>query len=138
MSTTEQDEMRDRVETLLQDADLRRQQQGGTFYQHGLAQADEINQGRFAATGSLRVVGSTPTLASQYPACSPALAVQLPDEPPLSAYENPAIENRTGSSSVSTPVATGAPAAESSSSACALTDDVEPGAGAPPSNKRGE
>jgi hypothetical protein len=58
------------------------QQQGSTFYQHGLAQADETNQGRFAATGSPRVIGSTPTPA-QYPAASAAHQTELPPEKPL-------------------------------------------------------
>jgi hypothetical protein len=46
------------------------EREGSTFYQDGLSQADEISQGRFAATGSPRVIGSTPTPASQYPAAS--------------------------------------------------------------------
>jgi hypothetical protein len=60
------------------------QQQGSTFHQHAQAQADEINQGRFAATGSPRVVGSTPSVASQYPAASaPFQADPVGVEPPL-------------------------------------------------------
>jgi hypothetical protein len=37
------------------------EQQGSTFHQHGLSQADEVNQGRFAPTGSPGVIGSNPT-----------------------------------------------------------------------------
>jgi hypothetical protein len=74
----------EREETMRQDADLRRRQQqaqGGTFFQHGLAQADEVNQGRFAATGVPTVTGATPV--PKYPAASAAHQTELPPEPPL-------------------------------------------------------
>jgi hypothetical protein len=40
--------------------------EGTTFHQHAQAFADEVNQGRFAATGVPTVTGSTPV--PQYPA----------------------------------------------------------------------
>ena len=69
------------------DNDRRVREQTGTYLSHT---HDDIHQGRFAAMGPAYVVGSKPTIASSYPACSPALAVQLPDEPPL-GLDNPAL-----------------------------------------------
>ena len=67
------------------------EQQGSTYFQHGQSQADEVNQGRFAATGSPRVIGATPT--PQYPQAGPPFQRDpVPNEPPLSAHENPALE----------------------------------------------
>jgi hypothetical protein len=76
---------------------IREQQQGGTFFQHGLAQADELSQGRFAATGAPRVVGSTPNPAAQYPAASSAHQTELPPEQPLgySVDDMPGLEPST-------------------------------------------
>jgi hypothetical protein len=74
----------EREETMRQDADLRRRQQpaqGGTFFQHGLAQADEVNQGRFAATGVPTVTGSTPV--PSYPAAGAHQSDPVGTEPPL-------------------------------------------------------
>jgi hypothetical protein len=81
---------------LLQDADLRQRQQreqsaASTFHQ--FAQQETLPQGRFSAPGGIstpQVVGSVPAPSSQYPACSPALQVQLPNEPPLGS-DNPAL-----------------------------------------------
>ena len=121
----------EREETMRQDADLRRRQQqaqGGTFFQHGLAQADEVNQGRFAATGVPTVTGSTPV--PSYPAASPSWQIQLPDEPPL-GFDNPALDE---SSAVPCVEATCAPAG-----AAAAAERLPPGsaqsddAGAPSS-----
>jgi hypothetical protein len=57
-------------------------EQGGTFHAHGMAQADEINQGRFAVTGGPNVTGSTPV--PSYPqASAPFQRDPVPDEPPL-------------------------------------------------------
>jgi hypothetical protein len=72
----------------LQDAELRR---GSTYHQHGLAQADEIHQGRFAATtgGAPRVIASTPNVGGQYS--------QLPESSPWSgAQPEPGLEPPTG------------------------------------------
>jgi hypothetical protein len=92
-----QEEQIEREATMRNDADVRRQQreqaqreQSSTFHQHGQSQADEINQGRFAAIGTPNVTGTT--AIPSYPAASPSWQIQLPDEPPLSAYENPALE----------------------------------------------
>ena len=80
---TSQEEQEERRRVALQDADLRRQQQqGGTFHAHAQAQADEMSQGRFAAIGSPRVVGSTPIPI--YPqASTPFQSDPVPIEPPL-------------------------------------------------------
>jgi hypothetical protein len=56
--------------------------EGTTFHQHAQAFADEVNQGRFAATGVPRVVGSTPV--PNYPqASTPFQSDPVPPEPPL-------------------------------------------------------
>jgi len=109
-----QEEEQERRETLENDRLVRQQQkqqsEGTTFHQHAQAQADEINQGRFAATGAPNVIGAKSLVAAAYPAASPTWQIQLPDEPPLSAYENPALEDPTGALPVSPPVATDDPA----------------------------
>jgi len=81
--TTDQEEQAEKRRVMLQDAGVRQQQQTSTFHQHAQAQADEISQGRYRATGVPRVVGSTPTPASQYPAASAAHQTELPPEGPL-------------------------------------------------------
>jgi hypothetical protein len=118
-----QEEEQERRETLENDLKVLRER-GSTFHQHGLAQADEINQGRFAATGAPRVVGSTPTPASQYPAASAAHQTELPPEQPLgfAIDQMPSDEPSAGLSAVQ---ATGGAAAPSA------PPDVEP---APPSS----
>jgi hypothetical protein len=65
--------------------------QGTTFHQHAVAWADELSQGRFAAIGTPTVIGTEPI--PKYPQASEPFRVDpVGDEPPLSAYENPAIE----------------------------------------------
>ena len=94
---------------LLQDADVRQQQeQAGTFFSHAQAAANDTAGGRFASVSPTSIVGSGP--AVKYPPASPSWQIQLPDEPPLSAYENPAFEDSTGALPVSPPVATDDPA----------------------------
>jgi len=69
----------------------RKVREGGTF--HAFAEADAATPlGRFSAIANAQVVGAT--AAPSYPACSPALSVQLPDEPPL-GFDNPALEPPT-------------------------------------------
>jgi hypothetical protein len=64
-----------------------------TLFQHSQSAADEINQGRFAATGKPMVVGSEPIVRyPELPADSPFHHDPVPDEPPLSAFENPALD----------------------------------------------
>jgi hypothetical protein len=58
-------------------------EQASTFHQHAQAQADETAQGRFRAIGTPRVIGATPSPASQYPAASAAHQTELPREEPL-------------------------------------------------------
>jgi len=114
MTISEQEDQAEKRRVLLQDADLRQQQeqaqreQGGTFFSHAQAQAGEFSGGRFGAIGTPNVIGTTPV--PSYPAASPSWQIQLPDEPPLSAYENPALEDPTGALPVSPPVATDDPA----------------------------
>ena len=110
---SKQEEEQERRATLENDRRVREQQQaqGGTFYQHGLAQADEINQGRFAAVGAPTVVGSKPNPSTQYPAASAAHQTELPPEQPLgfSIDDMPGLENPTGDafSGLSPPVEPG-------------------------------
>jgi hypothetical protein len=59
MSTEYQREQAERIATMRQDADLRQQQQTSTLHQHAQAQADELSQGRFRATGTPIVTGAT-------------------------------------------------------------------------------
>ena len=89
-------------------SDQEEREQGGTFFTHAQAQAGELSGGRFGAIGTPNVTGTTPV--PSYPAASPSWQIQLPDEPPLSAYENPAFEDPTGALPVSQPVATDDPA----------------------------
>jgi hypothetical protein len=125
---TSQEEQEERRRVALQDADLRRQQQqAGTFFSHAQSAANDTAGGRFAATGSPRVVGSTPTPSTQYPAASSTHQTELPPEKPLGVDINamPGLENPTGVSPVTSPVAPGGAAAPSCPSG------VEP---APPSS----
>jgi hypothetical protein len=142
MTTSDQEEQAERRRVLLQDADLRQQQQEqaqreqvSTFFSH--THADEINGGgRFAAVSPASIVGSEP--AVKYPAASPSWQIQLPDEPPLSAYENPALEDPTG---VSPPVATDDPAhapSGGSSPASSYGGLVSERAGSSPSNQQSD
>ena len=117
-----QEEQEDRRRTLQNDARVREHQreqserqrvfaqdqslpkQATTFHQ--FAQADALTpRGRFSAVETSYVIGSKAGIASAYGACSSALAVQLPDEPPLD--DNPALEV---ASTVPTPQATDGPA----------------------------
>jgi hypothetical protein len=85
MVLSKQEEMRERHETLRNDLSVQRkvrEQQGTTM--HAFAQADaETPHGRFSQINTATAIGSNAGIASAYPACSPALAVQLPPEPPL-------------------------------------------------------
>jgi hypothetical protein len=85
MGPSDQEEQADKRRVMLQDADVRananRSDDTGTFLSHAQAQADEINQGRFAALGTPHMVGST--LAPSYPAASAHQRDPVPDEPPL-------------------------------------------------------
>jgi hypothetical protein len=83
MTASDQEDQAEKRRVMLQDADVRQQQQASTFYQHAQAAADETNQGRFRDTGTPRVIGSTPTPAPQYPAASAAHQTELPPEQPL-------------------------------------------------------
>ena len=58
--TTDREEQAERIATMRQDANLRQQQQTSTLHQHAQAQADELSQGRFRATGTPSVTGTTP------------------------------------------------------------------------------
>jgi len=137
-----QEEEQERRETLENDRLMREQQRGSTFHQHGLSQAAELSGGRFAATGAPRVIGSTPSPASQYPAASSAHQTELPREEPLGIDINamPELEPAFPLALAQDP---GASERDASSSAVAPADDVERGSGAPssplggPASKRG-
>jgi hypothetical protein len=112
---TDQEEQAERRRVLLQDADLRRQQQeqarreqSGTFFSHAQAAANDLGGGRFAGVNPTTVIGSDPAL--KYPAASSSWQIQLPDESPLSTYENPALEDSADVSPVSPSAATDGPA----------------------------
>jgi hypothetical protein len=134
-----QEEEAERRATLENDRLVREQQQrGSTFHQHAQAQADELSQGRFAATGAPRVIGATPSPAAQYPAASAAHQTELPPEQPL-GYR---VDAMPGDDSLEAPSFAqgqlGAPAADdapSSEFSPPTVDDIEPGAGAPPFSK---
>jgi hypothetical protein len=67
----------------------RQREQSGTYLSH--THPDEISGGgRYAAVSPTSIVGSGP--AVKYPPASSSWQIQLPDEPPLSAHENPALE----------------------------------------------
>jgi hypothetical protein len=59
------------------------QERSGTYLSHAQSAANDTAGGRFAATGGARVIGSTPTPASQYPAASAHQADPVGPEPPL-------------------------------------------------------
>jgi hypothetical protein len=82
-----QEEEHERRAVLQNDQRLREQQGGSTYIDH---YASELG-GRYSSQGAAQIIGSNAGIASAYPACSPALAVQLPDEPPL-GLDNPALE----------------------------------------------
>jgi hypothetical protein len=89
---TRQEEEQERRATLENDRLVREAEhrriltEGTTMFQHGQSQADEINQGRFAATGVPHVTGSQPIpKVPQLPESSPWSGAQPepPTEPPL-------------------------------------------------------
>jgi hypothetical protein len=83
-----QEEQIERRRTFAQDQSVRAQ----ATTMHAFAQADaQTPRGRFSAVETATVIGSKAGIASSYSACSSALAVQLPDEPPL-GLDNPALE----------------------------------------------
>ena len=85
-----QEEERDRRETLRNDQLVREQQQGGTYLSHTHSDLG----GRYALVSPSYVVGST--AIPQYPAASgPFQRDPVPDEPFLSACENPGFEPST-------------------------------------------
>jgi hypothetical protein len=87
-----QEEQAERRRVLAQDASLR--QQSGTFMSHAQASANDLAGGRFAATGNPHVVGSESI--PQYPqASTPFQFDPVPNEEPLSAYDNPEFEPST-------------------------------------------
>jgi hypothetical protein len=82
----------ERRETLINDKRVRDQQQeqsGRTFHAHALAEAS-TPMGRFTAVTASTVVGAQPI--TNYPGAAAAHQIQLPDEPPLSAFDNPAFD----------------------------------------------
>jgi hypothetical protein len=143
MTTSAQDERKERRETLLQDEDLRRRQElkrqneGTTF----LAQTHvDIDGGRFAATNAATIIGqNSPPKYPQLPSSSPwSGADPVPDEPPLGhrvdrmpGLEPPAVCSPWPAAAAQA----GAPASDDPSPS--PVDDVEHDAGAPFSNEGG-
>jgi hypothetical protein len=79
--------------TMKEKADMLRNDQRSTFAQFAQSDAD-TPRGRFTVHEQSRVIGSSPSPASQYPA-GPAWTTDPGSqmlEPPLSPYENPALE----------------------------------------------
>ena len=83
-----QEQQEDRRRTMLNDARVR--EQTGTMHAFAVSEA-ATPRGRYSQVTTENVVGARADIASTYGACSPALAVQLPDEPPL-GFDNPALE----------------------------------------------
>jgi hypothetical protein len=132
-----QEEEQERREVLENDRKVRelQQAQGGTFFQHGLAQALDTAGGRYgAAMGAAHVTGSTPI--PNYPAAGAHQADPVGLEPPIGydINEMPALD----SSAVPCVEATGAPAG-----AISAADNLPPtsaesdDAGAPSSSTEG-
>jgi hypothetical protein len=98
------------MSTIIPDPDRRRRARepvrSSTLHQHGQSQADEINQGRFAARGKPVVIGTMPSPASAYPAASAAHQTELPPEEPL-GYDEMPLENPAGVFPASAPADTG-------------------------------
>jgi hypothetical protein len=117
--------------TIIPDPERRRREreppQASTFHQHAQSAANDTGGSRFGALGNPHIVGES--AVPKYPQASEPFRVDpVGDEPPLSAYKNPAIEPST-SASVE---ATGAPAgATASSENLPRTQDESGDAGAP-------
>ena len=128
----------ERIQTLRNDQRVREQAQQGTTYK-AFADADVELPGRFQSIAAAHVVGSTPTPKyPELPADSPFHHDPVPNEPPLSAYDNPALNDpadvvtASADSSVAPPAeATGGVVAPSSS----LLPDVEPAPPSSPNNR---
>jgi hypothetical protein len=94
-----------------------------TMHAHAVAEAAMMETGRFAAVNATIVTGATPI--PKYPAASASWQIQLPDEPPLSAYENPALEDPADVSPVSPSAATDDPAPAPSGGDAASSGDLD-------------
>jgi hypothetical protein len=74
-----------------------KQREASTFFQHSQSLADETSGGRFRANGTPRLIGATPT--PQYPQAGPPFHRDpVPDEPPLPAHDNPALDETSTAS----------------------------------------
>jgi hypothetical protein len=134
-----QDEQEERRRVALQDADLRRRQQqaqGGTFFAHGVAQANELSGGRFGATGVPTVTGATPV--PNYPTAGAHQSDPVGTEPPLGFSVDQVEPIESSAVSLLSAEDTGAPAgAISSSENLPLVQDESSDAGAPSSPTEG-
>jgi hypothetical protein len=149
-----QEEQAEREATMRNDASVREQQkqrdaeqrrilrEGTTFYQHAQSAANDEAGGRFAGVNPATVVGSEPAVKyPQLPASSPWSGAQPEPgmEPPL-GFDNSALDESSAASILSAE-ATGAPVTAAPPSAVQApplpADDVETGAGAPPSSTEG-
>jgi hypothetical protein len=95
MTTSKQNDDKERRESLENDRKVR-EQQGGTFFQHAVSSADDEAGGRFARVNPTMVVGSTPGPSyPQLPASSPWAHDYVPNEEPL-GYSVNDLEHATG------------------------------------------
>jgi hypothetical protein len=135
MVTEHQREQNERRRIIEEEARAHNGDTGNTYLGH--THLDDEG-GRFAVIAPKTIIGSTQDIAASYPACAAELAVQLPDEPPLSAYENPALDDPSAASllhaeQLGAPVSDVAP--PSGVQAQSPADGVETtSAGAPPSS----
>jgi hypothetical protein len=124
-----QEEEQERRETLENDRLVREAEhrrllrEGTTFHQHAQSAANDTGGGRFASSGAPHVTGSSPVPI--YPAgpqwtADPGSQVV---EPPLSVYENPAIEPSAAAEATGAPAGAAA-AAERLPPASAQSDDA--------------
>jgi hypothetical protein len=124
-----QEEQREREETLRNDrlvreAEHRRiQREGTTLHQFGQAQANEINQGRFAAIGVPTVTGATPI--PNYPAAAAHQRDPVPPELPL-GYDVNEMTPLESSASVGFAEATDAPAGATAAADNLLSASAQP------------
>ena len=137
---TSQEEQEERRRVALQDADLRRQQQqGATFFQHGVSQAAELSGGRFGALGTPTVTGATPI--PNYSAAGVHQGDPVGTEPPLGFSVNN-LESSAAPPCSSSVEATGdpvdAPSSDDGGSATPSGGLVSERAGSSSSNKRSE
>jgi hypothetical protein len=136
-----QEEEAERIETLLQDAELRQREQRQKQQREGSTFLEQYHSdigGRFSVTQTEIVTGRASPQLPPLPACSPWSSAQ--PEPGLEPPLGYAIHQVEPSASFPAAEVTGAPAAAVAPPSALLptsgNDGVEPGAGAPPSSEQ--